>query len=89
LKRRLLLLIALAITVLFCGNITRARLLWSGGEPANVASANTARKGNAAAGASIFGPLRLNVSEPASLLLLGTVLFSAAELRKRARNSSN
>jgi hypothetical protein len=88
--RRLLILATLALVALVCGTIARAHFLRSGANasPATTVS-TTVGEPQAKIVATGLDPFGMGVSEPASLLLLGAMLLSVAEIRRRLRSSSS
>jgi hypothetical protein len=78
------------MAALVCVNIAPAHLLWSGNAASSQASVNTAQTAPVQNAGAVIPPyLGLSFSEPVALLLLGTVLFSLAQIRKRFQNSQN
>jgi hypothetical protein len=89
-KRRILILVTLAMAALVCVNIAPAHLLWSGNAASSHAAATAAEATPVANAGAVIPPyLGLNLSEPMALLLLGTLLFSVAQIRKRFQSSQN
>jgi hypothetical protein len=89
-KRRILILVALAAVALVCVNIAPAHLVWGTNAAVTVAPAHaTAAAPSAKSDANILNLVGVNLSEPVALLLLGTLLLSFARVRRRFYNSQN